>query len=93
MQTIYAQIKIEEDSFMKCLHFTKVGGLLDRVSQYIQAPGEVNHDLSNGTAHSITRIYFSYCWAFSIFHTTVLQGIASIMESNALFFYLARSLD
>ncbi len=46
---------------MKCLHFTKVGGLLDRVSQYIQAPGEVNHDLSNGTAHSITRIYFSYC--------------------------------
>jgi len=46
---------------MKCLHFSKVGGLLDRVSQYIQSPSEVNYDLSNGTAHAITRIYFSYC--------------------------------
>jgi hypothetical protein len=45
---------------MKCSHVLKVGGFLDRVSQYIQAPQAVNYDQSDDTAHSITRIYFSY---------------------------------
>lgn len=46
---------------MKCLHVTKTGGFLERVSQYIQTPGDVRYDQSNDTAHAIARIYFSYC--------------------------------
>ncbi len=45
---------------MRCLHVLKVGGFLDRVSQYIQAPQTVSYAQSDDTAHAITRIYFSY---------------------------------
>ncbi len=45
---------------MKCTHVLKVGGLMDRVSQYIQSPQSVTYGLDNDTAHAITRLYFSY---------------------------------
>ncbi|MHC1762204.1 MAG: hypothetical protein AB9917_22340 [Negativicutes bacterium] len=46
---------------MKCFHVTNTGGFIDRLSQYIQSPGNVSYDQSNDTAHAIARIYFSYC--------------------------------
>ncbi len=45
---------------MRCTHVLKVGGFLDRVSQYIQSPQSVQHSLESDTAHAITRLYFSY---------------------------------
>ena len=45
---------------MKCTHYLKVGGFLERVSEYIQAPQTVSYDQANDTAHAIARIYFSY---------------------------------
>ena len=45
---------------MKCTHVLKVGGFMDRVSQYIQSPQLVTYGLDSDTAHAITRLYFSY---------------------------------
>lgn len=45
---------------MKCRHYFKNGGLMERVSEYIQAPQTVSYDQANDTAHAIARIYFSY---------------------------------
>ena len=45
---------------MKCRHYFKKGGLMERVSEYIQAPQLAVHALASDTAHSIARIYFSY---------------------------------
>ncbi len=46
---------------MKCMHFTKIGGFLNRVSQYIHTPGNVSYGQFNDMARAITCIYFSYC--------------------------------
>jgi len=45
---------------MKCTHVLKVGGFMDRVSQYLLTPQTVNYSLTDDTARAIARIYFSY---------------------------------
>ena len=60
MQIIIAQTTKMEGMKMKCTHVLKVGGFMDRVSQYIQSPQLVTYGLDSDTAHAITRLYFSY---------------------------------
>lgn len=45
---------------MKCRHYFKKGGLMERISEYIQSPHVAAHGLASDTAQSIARIYFSY---------------------------------